>query len=228
MKEAPIEPVPMEQEIEFMLETAALYLEKKPAKADILSTFAGIRPLAKAGDGGNTSALSRDHVINIDKSGLVNIAGGKWTTYRNMAEDCVDQAATLADLPDRPCVTKTLNIEGFHPNAAKFGPLAVYGADAIAIKELSVSDPSLGQILDSALPYTSAEVVWSIRHEMARTVEDVLARRLRALFLNAKAAVRMAPRVAALLAQELNRDKTWELDQIEKFNQLAAGFMVKL
>jgi glycerol-3-phosphate dehydrogenase len=144
-----------------------------------------------------------------------------------MAEDCVDQAATLGDLPDRPCVTKTLNIEGFHPNASKFGSLAVYGADAPAILELSATDPSLSQPLDADLPYTGAEVVWTIRHEMARTVEDVLARRLRALFLNAKSAVRMAPRVAALLAQELDRDKAWQLDQVEKFNQLAQGFMVK-
>jgi len=228
MTEAPLEPVALEQEIDFMLETAALYLEKKPTKADILSVFAGIRPLAKAGDGGNTSALSRDHVIHIDKSGLLNIAGGKWTTYRNMAEDCINHAATLGDLPDRPCVTKTLNIHGFHPNAAKFGPLSFYGSDAVAIKELAGTDASLGQPLDPDLPYTGAEVLWAVRHEMARSVEDVLARRLRALFLNSKAAVRMAPRVAAILAQELNYDKAWQIDQVDKFNQLAAGFMVKV
>jgi glycerol-3-phosphate dehydrogenase len=226
MTEAPLEPVAMEQEIEFMLETAALYLEKKPTKADILSVFAGIRPLAKAGDGGNTSALSRDHVIHIDKSGLLNIAGGKWTTYRNMAEDCVDHAATLGDLPDKPCVTKTLNIHGYHTNAANFGSLAFYGSDALAIKELITADPSLGQPLDPDLPYTAAEVVWTIRTEMARSVEDVLARRLRALFLNSRAAIRMAPKVAAFLAQELQRDKAWQLDQVEKFNQIAAGFTV--
>lgn len=226
MKEAPLEPVAMEQEIEFMLETAALYLEKKPTKADILSVFAGIRPLAKSGDGANTAALSRDHTIHIDKSGLLSIAGGKWTTYRNMAHDCVDQAATLADLPDKPCVTKTLNIHGYHPNAQKFGALSFYGSDAPAIQALVDSDASLGNTLDNDLPYIEAEVIWAVREEMARTVEDVLARRTRALFLNSKAALRMAPRVAALLARELGQDEKWQADQLEKFKQTAAGFVV--
>ncbi len=227
MKQAPLEPVALDQEIEFMLETAALYLEKKPSRADILSVFAGIRPLAKSGEGTNTAALSRDHTIHIDKSGLLSIAGGKWTTYRNMAQDCVDQAATLADLPDKACVTRTLNIHGYHPNASNFGPLAFYGTDALAIRELISADPTLGQALDAELPYVAAEVVWAAREEMARTVEDVLARRTRALFLNARAAIRMAPRVAALLAQELGHDKTWQVDQVEKFGQTAAGYLVK-
>jgi glycerol-3-phosphate dehydrogenase len=227
LKDTSLEPVAMDKEIEFMLETAALYLEKKPTRADILSVFAGIRPLAKSGEGTNTAALSRDHTIHIDKSGLLSIAGGKWTTYRNMAEDCVNHAATLADLPDKPCVTRTLNIHGYSPNAAQFGALAFYGTDAPAIKELITKDPTLGQVLDSELPYIAAEVIWAVRAEMARSVEDVLARRTRALFLNAKAAVRMAPRVAALVAQELNMDKTWQVDQVEKFGLVAAGYQVK-
>jgi len=227
LKQASLEPVALDQEIEFMLETAALYLEKKPSRADILSVFAGIRPLAKSGEDSNTAALSRDHTIHIDKSGLLSIAGGKWTTYRNMAQDCVDQAATLGDLPDKNCVTKTLNIHGYHPNAAKFGALAFYGSDAPAIRELIAKDSTLAQSLDAKLPYVAAEVVWAAREEMARSVEDILARRTRALFLNSKAAVRMAPRVAALLAQELNRDKAWQIDQVEKFNHVAAGFQVK-
>jgi len=226
MTEAPLEPVAMDQEIEFMLETAALYLEKKPARGDILSVFAGIRPLAKAGEGTNTAALSRDHTIQIDKSGLLSIAGGKWTTYRRMAHDCVDQAATLADLPDKDCVTKTLNIHGYHTNAANFGPLSFYGSDAPAIRELISADATLGQALDAELPYVAAEVIWTARMEMARSVEDVLARRTRALFLNAKAAVRMAPRVAALLAQELGHDKKWQTDQVESFKKIAVGYQV--
>jgi glycerol-3-phosphate dehydrogenase len=227
LKQTSLEPVAMDQEIEFMLETAALYLEKKPTRADILSVFAGIRPLAKSGEGSNTAALSRDHTIHIDKSGLLSIAGGKWTTYRNMAQDCVDQAATLADLPDKECVTRTLNIHGYSPNAASFGPLAFYGTDALAIRELVGKDSTLGQALDAELPYIAAEVVWAAREEMARSVEDILARRTRALFLNAKAALRMAPRVAALLAQELGKDKTWQVDQVEKFNKVAEGYLVK-
>jgi glycerol-3-phosphate dehydrogenase len=222
-----LEPVAMDQEVEFMLETASLYLAKKPTKADILSVWAGIRPLVKAGDGKNTAALSRDHTVHIDQSGLLSIAGGKWTTYRNMAEDAVNQAATLADLPDKPCVTKTLNIHGFTPNAEKFGTLSFYGTDAQAIRDLIGKDATLGQVLDAELPYVGAEVVWAAREEMARSVEDILARRTRALFLNSKAAIRMAPRVAALLAQELGRDKSWQFDQVEKFNQVASGYLVR-
>lgn len=226
MDHAPLEPVPMDQEIEFMLATASLYLDKKPTRADILSAFAGIRPLAKAGDGKNTAALSRDHTIHIDQSGLLSIAGGKWTTYRNMAQDCVDQAATLANLPDKPCVTKTLNIHGYHTHASDLGALAVYGSDAHAIQQLATQEPALSELLDAALPYTAAEVVWTARQEMARTVEDVLSRRTRALLLNARAALRIAPKVAALLAQELGKDTTWQQTQVTEFEKVARGYLV--
>jgi glycerol-3-phosphate dehydrogenase len=228
ISEAVLEPVPMEKEIEFMLETASLYLAKKPTKADILSAWAGIRPLVKMGDGKNTAALSRDHTVHIDQCGLLSIAGGKWTTYRNMAQDAVNQAATLGDLPEKECVTKNLNIHGYTPNAAQFGPLSFYGTDAPEIRKLIDADPTLGVKLDPELPYVAAEIVWAAREEMARTLEDALARRTRALFLNAKAALRMAPKAAALLAQELSHDKGWQLDQIEKFNAVAQGFVVKV
>jgi glycerol-3-phosphate dehydrogenase len=227
VEKATLEPVALEQEVEFMLETAGLYLAKRPTKSDILSVWAGIRPLVKAGDGKNTAALSRDHTVHIDQSGLLSIAGGKWTTYRNMAEDAVNQAATPADLPDKPCVTKTLNIHGFHPNPANLGTLSFYGTDALAIRKLIGEDAALGQALDAELPYLAAEVVWAAREEMARSVEDILARRTRALFLNAKAAIRMAPKVAALLARELGHDEKWQADQLEKFNQTAAGYLVR-
>ena len=227
VKETSLEPVAFEQEIEFILETARLYLEKKPSRADILSVFAGIRPLAKSGDGGNTAALSRDHTIHIDQSGLLTITGGKWTTYRNMAQGAVDQAATLADLPEKACLTWTLNIHGYHTNAANFGSLSFYGADAPAIRELIAGDATLGKPLDSQLPYVEAEVVWAVREEMARTVEDVLARRTRALFLDAKSALRMAPRVAAILAGELGKDGKWQADQVNAFNQIAGGYLAR-
>jgi glycerol-3-phosphate dehydrogenase len=223
-----LEPVAFDQEVGFMLETAALYLAKKPTRADILSVWAGVRPLVKSGDGKNTAALSRDHTVHIDQSGLLSIAGGKWTTYRNMAQDAVNQAATLADLPEKNCVTKTLNIHGYHTNAGNFGSLAFYGADAPAIRELIAEDATLGQALDAELPYVAAEVIWAARNEMARTLEDVLARRTRALFLNAKAAIRMAPRVAALLAQELGKDKSWQVAQVDDFNNVAQGYLVRV
>jgi len=228
LKVASLEPIALDQEIEFMLETASLYLAKRPTKADILSVFAGIRPLVKEGDGQNTAALSRDHSIRIDKSGLLSVAGGKWTTYRNMAQDCVDQAGTLGDLPDKDCVTRTLNIHGFHTNADRFGSFSFYGSDAPAIRKLAEEKPELARPLDAQLPYIEAEVVWAVREEMARTVEDVLARRTRALFLNAQAGVRMAPRVAALMAEELGKDEPWKAAQIREFTQLAAGFRVSI
>lgn len=221
----PLEPVPMEQEVEFMLATAALYLERKPTKADILSQFAGIRPLVRAGDGKNTAALSRDHTLHIDASGLVSVTGGKWTTYRNMAEDCVNQAAVLARLPDHACVTRTLNIHGYHQHAEHFGSLRYYGSEAPALQDLIRHEPTLGEPLDAALPIGGAEVVWAVRREMARSVEDVLARRTRALFLNARAAVRMAPAVARLMARELGRDAAWVGEQIRAFESVARGYL---
>ena len=226
IESASLEPVPLEHEIEFMLETAGLYLEKKPTKADILSAFAGIRPLVKSGDSKNTAALSRDHTIHIDQSGLVTVAGGKWTTYRNMAEDCVNQAAMLVRLAECNSVTRHLNIHGYYQNAGRFGHLAVYGADAPFIQDLIRHDPALGEPLHPALPICGAEVIWAAREEMARTVEDVLGRRTRALFLNARAAVLMAPRVAQLMAGELKYDQRWQDGQVRAFRDVTKGYMV--
>ena len=223
---ASLEPVPQEAEIEFILTTAAEYLHKAPQRSDVLSAFAGIRPLVRSGDARNTASLSRDHTIHIDSSGLLTITGGKWTTYRHMAEDCVNQAATLARLPEKPCVTAHLNIHGFHKHADKFGHLAVYGADAPAIQDLVRSDDRLGEKLHPALPYCGAEVLWAARFEMARTVEDFLARRTRALFLDVRAAIAMAPRVAALMATELQLDNRWQTEQVRAFQVLAKGYQV--
>lgn len=221
----PLEPKAFDAEIDFILETAAQYLHRPPTRADVRSVFVGIRPLVRTGDASSTAALSRDHTIHIDGSGLLTITGGKWTTYRNMAEDAVNQAATLAQLPERPCPTRNLNIHGFHGAAEKFGPLAVYGADALAIQDLIADDATLGVRLHPALPYCAAEVVWAARAELARTVEDVLARRTRALFLDARAAMAMAPQVAQLLAKELRRDGAWRDAQIAEFRSLARQYL---
>jgi glycerol-3-phosphate dehydrogenase len=225
IREATLEPVALEQEIEFILGTASLYLAKKPARGDVLSVFAGIRPLVRSGDSGNTAALSRDHTIRIENCGLVTICGGKWTTYRHMAEDCVNQAATLARLPEKPCVTGHLNVHGYHLDSDKFGHLSVYGSDAAGVQSLMAADPALAEPLHPALPYTGAEVVWAARHEMARTVEDVLARRTRALFLNARAAIAMAPAVAHLCARELERSSGWETEQVRSFTGTARSYL---
>lgn len=223
---ASLEPVAMEQEIEFILATASQYLAKPPRRDDVLSVFAGVRPLVRAEGAVNTAALSRDHVIHIDGSGLMTICGGKWTTYRHMAEDCVDQAATLAQLPERPCVTHHLRIHAHAESTKAPEALAVYGADKARIQTLIADRLELGEQLHCALPYLKAEVVWAAREEMARTVEDVLARRTRALFLNARAALEMAPTVAELMAAELGWSEAGKQTQLAGFRAVAANYVL--
>jgi glycerol-3-phosphate dehydrogenase len=220
------EPKPLEEEIEFVLETAGEYLSRKPTRADILSIYVGIRPLVKAAgsDASKTSALSRDHTIHIDGSGLLTIVGGKWTTYRHMAEDTVNHAATLGKLPDAVCVTANLKVHGWSEDT-DLGDLEVYGADAEAIRALAASSPELAEKLHPALPYVAAEIVWAAREEMSRNVDDALARRTRALLLNAAAAIEIAPRVAALLARELRHDEAWQAAQVEEFRTLARQYL---
>jgi glycerol-3-phosphate dehydrogenase len=218
-----LEPRPFDEEIEFILETAGRYLSRPPTRADVLAVYVGLRPLVKGE--GKTSALSRDHVIHVDTSGLLSITGGKWTNYRHMAEDCVDHAITLGRLRDEPCPTRNLRIHGYLQDSGALGELEVYGSDAAEILTLT-QDPKLAMQLHPDLPYLAAEVVWAARNEMARTVEDVLARRTRALFLNAAAASAMAEPVAKLLASELGRDATWIAAQVNDFQALAQQYRV--
>ncbi len=186
----------------------------------MLAVYVGLRPLVKSDGEGKTSALSRDHVIHVDTSGLLTITGGKWTTYRHMAEDCVDHAITLGRLRDEACPTKNLTDSRVHGSAESDerseDQLGVYGSDAEAIRALAWGS-GLAARLHPELPYIAAEVVWAARTEMARSVEDVLARRTRALFLNARAAMAMAEPVARLLAAELGRDEAWVAAQVMEF-----------
>jgi glycerol-3-phosphate dehydrogenase len=230
-----LEPRPLEEEIEFILDTAGQYLTRRPTRADVLSVYVGLRPLVKGE--GKTSTLSRDHVIHVDPSGLLTITGGKWTTYRHMAEDCVDHAITLGKLRDEQCRTRNLHIHGYRDESASpggdiqnerdaFDPLKVYGSDADAIRALAAADPALAAPLDPALPYIGAEIAWGARHEMARSVEDALARRTRALFLNARSTIAMARRTAEILAAELGRDPAWVDTQVAEFTRLAQQYQV--
>ncbi len=221
-----LEPAPQEREIDFLIQTAAKYFAKAPTRSDVLAVFVGIRPLVRHGNAKNTAALSRDHTIHRDPNGLLTITGGKWTTYRNMAEDCVNQAIKLARMPWRPCVTHNLKIHGCSQDVHEHDSLGIYGSDAPSIRAIVKEKPSLGEALHPSLPYCGAEVIWAARQEMARTVEDVLARRTRALFLNAHAAKAMAPAVAALMARELGRDDAWQADQVQRFASLARGYML--
>jgi glycerol-3-phosphate dehydrogenase len=223
--EVTLEPRALEEEIEFLLVHAARYLVKDPARSDVRSVFVGIRPLARSGDVGDTAALSREHTLLVSESGLLTIAGGKWTTYRKMAEDVVEHAAVLGGLEPLECVTERLNIHGFHERAERFGELAIYGADALEIQALMRED-GLDRRLHPSLPIRAAEVVWAARHEMARTVDDVLARRTRSLLLDARATMEIAPEVAATLAAELGRDHPWADAQVDSFLALARGYVL--
>lgn len=221
-----LEPKPQEGEIQFILETASDYLAHRPDRGDILSVFTGIRPLVNAARASSTAALSREHTISISKSGLLTVAGGKWTTYRKMAKDCLEHAVILARLEERSCLTEHLPIHGALPDAPAPGPLAGYGADAALVEELARKRPELQRALHPALPITGAQILWAVRHEMARTLDDVLARRTRALFLNARAALEMAPEAARLMAAELDRGESWQQAQLRQFREIAACFLI--
>lgn len=225
VQRASLEPVPTEAEVSFILEHAAIYLSKHPTRRDVKSIFAGLRPLVSAEKSENTAALSRDHYLVISESGLVTITGGKWTTYRKMAEDTVNQALLVAGLEERECTTKRLRIHGWLKRFDRNDPLHVYGSDAVAIKKLVKADPALGEALHPDLPYIKAEIVWSVRQEMARTIEDFLARRSRALLLDARASMDMAPEVARVMAHELKRDQDWMDAQVEEYRHLAQNYL---
>ncbi|MEM8489001.1 MAG: glycerol-3-phosphate dehydrogenase/oxidase [Bacteroidota bacterium] len=221
-----LEPRALEDELSFLLEHSQRYLTKDPTAEDVLSTFAGLRPLVRNPDAENTAEISRDHTIQISRSGLVTIAGGKWTTYRKMAEDVIDQAATIAGLPERQCATKDLPIHGWHAYASKFGDLAYFGADAPAVKTLIKEEAGREALLHPNLPYQKGEVIWAVREEMARTVEDVMSRRTRALLLDARASIAVADEVAAMMAKELGYDASWQAEQVNTFTKLARRYLI--
>lgn len=219
------EPRPLAQEVEFLLEHAGRYLSRDPGTADILSVFAGLRPLVKGGDAANTAALSRDHTLLVSAGGLLTITGGKWTTYRKMAEDTVTSAARLAGLEERPSRTAELPIHGWLPEPDAAGEWSMYGTDGAGLGELCAERPELRGLLHPRLPYRLAEVVWGVRHEWARSLEDLLSRRTRALILDARAAKEAAPAVAALMAHELGRDEQWQAEEVAAFNAVADGYL---
>lgn len=226
------EPRALEEEVSFILRTAGQYLERAPGKTDVLSVFAGLRPLAAPTNGEEkTKEISRSHKIIRSPSGMISITGGKWTTYRKMAEDTVDTAISVSGLPFQPCVTKDLcihgsGIPGRKPIFPGDGHLALYGSDQQALQALESENAEWARPLHTRLPYTGAQVIWAVRKESALTVEDVLARRIRALFLDARAALEMAAPVAALMAAEMGRDTTWEAQQVAAFSKLARGYIL--
>jgi len=225
VEEPSIEPVALEEEVDFILEHATHYLTGDPTRDDIKSVFAGLRPLVSTGEGKDTASISRDHTLLVSLSGLVTIAGGKWTTYRKMAEDTIDKAAAVAGLNEQDCVTEDLRIHGWLKNVDRDDPLHYYGSDKGAIEEIIEENPDLGEKLHERLPYIKAEVVWAVRNEMAITVEDVLSRRTRALLLDAKASIEMAPQVAQLMAEEAGHDEAWQKEQIKEYKAIADEYI---
>ncbi len=228
LREKPeLEPQALESEIEFILKTAGRYMTRKPQRSDVLSVFAGLRPLAAPKkEGKSTKEISRSHKIFVSKNKLVTITGGKWTTYRKMAEDTVDKAIHLNLLEKRECVTENFHIHGYMPDPDLNNHLYIYGADIPAIKALMESDQGMAEKLHPKYDYTVAEVVWAVREEMALDVEDVLARRVRLLFLDARVAVEIAPRVAQIIAKELGYDQTWIEEQVKAFIELSKHYIL--
>ncbi len=213
VKEILAEPRALPEEIDFILQQIGRYLTTTPERKDIRSVFAGLRPLVKSSSK-KTAELSRDHLITVSASGLITIAGGKWTTYRRMAEDTVNTAIARAGLADKACVTTTLPIHGGD------------GHEGPAIRALADTDPELGKLLHPRLPYIGAQIVWAAREELCRTVEDALSRRTRALLLDASAAIECAETVAGLLARELGRDQQWQEQQVAAFRELAKNYKI--
>jgi len=224
--EVPLEPKPFPEELDFLLSHAARYLTKDPVESDVLSVFAGLRPLVGNEENESTAVLSRDHILHISGSGLLTVTGGKWTTYRKMAEDTIEQAIVLGALESFPCVTTELSIHGYHNSASRFGEYAIYGSDATKIKELKRKNPELAKKIHPQLPFTKAEIVWAVHEEMARTIEDFFARRTRALLLNARATIESADVVAELMAHELNRGESWCKNQIASYQTLANNYFI--
>jgi glycerol-3-phosphate dehydrogenase len=221
-----LEPVALDSEVDFVLKTAGQYLVRQPERKDVLSVFAGLRPLAKPDEEKKaTREISRGHRILISVSGLITIIGGKWTTYRKMAEDTIDKAVMLGGLTERECITHHLPVHGYRMDIDAYNdPLAFYGLDKEHVLSISDEEKRYNGWISEKLQIHKSQVAWAVRKEWARTVEDILARRTRALFLDARESVRIAPEVAGLMAKELDMKKKWAKQQVEAFNAVAKNY----
>jgi glycerol-3-phosphate dehydrogenase len=229
MEDISLEPRALPEEIDFILKTAGQYLRYQPKRSDVLSVFAGLRPLAAPSEeeGEKTKEISRSHKVSVSPSGLVSITGGKWTTYRKMGEDTLDKAIMVGGLEERPSVTAQMPIHGYVKNVDALNHLYFYGSDASRIRNMIRENPDLGEPLVYPYPYTKAEVIWAVREEMARTVEDFLARRIRMLLLDARRSIEAAPVVAKLMGEELGYRRRWQREQVEIYSALAKEYILE-
>lgn len=229
IKSHSLEPIALESEIEFVLETAQRFLAKKPTRADVLAVFAGLRPLAAPEkEGQSTKEVSRSHKIFVSETGLITITGGKWTTYRKIAEDIIDKAISEKKLPKKECKTEHLSIRGNQKTSTldRENHLYVYGSDIKNIMALQNNALELKEKIHPDYDFTMAEVAWAIRYEMAITLDDILARRVRLLFLDSRAAISSCEKVARFMAKELGKDELWITNQISEFKTIANGFLL--
>jgi glycerol-3-phosphate dehydrogenase len=227
VQEPVFEPTALEEEIAFIFRNINRYLISGITKKDIKTVFAGLRPLVKAPGQKNTAFMPRDHTIIVSKANLVTITGGKWTTYRKMAKDAIDNAVFASKQQRRQCKTQTLQIHGWCTQKTGNEILDFYGSDAAAIQQLMNDNPSLKEKLHPDFEYTKAQVIWAIQHEMAITIEDILARRIRLLFLDAHAALQAAPIVASIMMTQLNKDESWVKNELDHFFALAQRYMIR-
>ncbi|MCH2160675.1 MAG: glycerol-3-phosphate dehydrogenase/oxidase [Phycisphaerales bacterium] len=230
MKEPSLEPRALDDEVEFILRNANRFLSRDPSHSDIKSVFAGQRPLVHPGGTtkSDSKSISRNHEVFVSTAGLVTIVGGKWTTYRKMAEDTMKHVIGIGQLEEKPCITEDLRVHGAmdrdDPALPTEDPLRMYGSDAAAITALADADRELGANLHADLPYTGADILWAVREEMAESVEDALARRTRSLLLDAEASISAAPRVASIMAKELGHDEAWCAEEVKAYTELARGY----
>ncbi len=229
VKDFVLEPKALDEEVDFILETAGRYLTKQPQRKDVLCVFAGLRPLAAPAnhaDETKTKEISRSHKLLVSKSGLITITGGKWTTYRVMAEETVNLAIKTKKLIFKACQTKKLKIHGYQKTTDRSNWLHIYGSDQNEILQWQKEKPEYAKKLHNDYEYTVGEVVWAVRKEMARTIDDVLARRIRILYLDAKASVTMAKQVASIMAKELQKGKSWEEEQVREYTEMSRAYIM--